>query len=81
MYVNTGFVQVMENMESHYFSFQARQSGKIIVCVVRKLLPVLKQGRNKIHSCQKIPENKDDFEKFQKWLDYMSWKTGKSHGI
>ena len=50
MYVNTGFVQVMENMESHYFSFQARQSGKIIVCVVRKLLPVLKQGRNKIHS-------------------------------
>ena len=47
MYVNTGFVQVME---SHYFSFQARQSGKIRVCVVRKLLPVLKQGRNKIHS-------------------------------
>ena len=50
MYVNTGFVQVMENMESHYFSFQARQSGKIKVCLVRNLLPVLKQGRNKIHS-------------------------------
>ena len=56
------------------------KAWKITVCVVRKLLQVsiskdkIKQGK----LCQKIPENKDDFRKWQ--LNFRSWKTRKSHG-
>ena len=59
-------------MEFRYFSFQAWKdiefscwSWKIVLCVIRKLLQMSKQRQNKIQAnCQKIPKNKDDFDRF-----------------
>ena len=58
MYVNTEFVQVMENLESYeieVFQFPGLESHgiyyywswKMIVCVICNLLQVSKQGQNK----------------------------------
>ena len=58
--------------------------------MVRNLLPMSKQGQNKIlarnaraklNTGPKISENEDDFGNFRKWQqNFRSWKTGKSHG-
>ena len=55
--------------------------GTIIMCVVRKLLQVSKQGQNKIQASYVRKYIKDDFDNFRKRkVNVRSWKTGKSLG-
>ena len=65
-------------------------SWKIVVCVVRKLLPMSKQGqckvlarnaRTKWNTGQKVTENEDDFDNFRKWqlnLGHGIWEAHES---
>lgn len=61
-------ISVSRPKKSWNVSFGHGKSWKIIVCVVGKLLQVPKQEQNKLQTskCPKIPENKNDFDNFQK---------------
>ena len=92
----TGFVRIMETwkvMEFKYFSFQAwkvmefnRWSWKVMKSYSILGMQIIAgvETRTKWNTgkfCQKIPENKDNFDNFRKWqLNFRLWKTGKSHG-